>query len=349
MSAKIGKLTSNEISTFCRQMSLLLKAGIAPADGIELLSQDTKDASAQKLFESINQVLRSGEKFHVALEMSEAFPDYLIHMVSIGEESGNIDTVMESLADYYDREENIESSIKSAVSYPLIMVFMMLIVVMVLITKVLPIFNQVFAQLGTSLSGFAQSLLNLGNTLNKYSIVLIVILVLIAAAFIYFSSTPSGKANFKKLMRKFGPTKKLLRDIEIERFASGMVLTLTSGMDTYEGLALVKKLADSDEMKEKIETCRNMLLDGDSFPEALEKTDIFTSFYSQMISVGFKSGSMDQAMQQVSERIEKDTEKKIYSLISVLEPTLVIILSVIVGMILLSVILPLMGIMTTIG
>jgi type IV pilus assembly protein PilC len=128
-----------------------------------------------------------------------------------------------------------------------------------------------------------------------------------------------------------------------------MVLTLTSGMDTYEGLALVKKLADSDEMKEKIETCRNMLLDGDSFPEALEKTDIFTSFYSQMISVGFKSGSMDQAMQQVSERIEKDTEKKIYSLISVLEPTLVIILSVIVGMILLSVILPLMGIMTTIG
>ena len=150
-------------------------------------------------------------------------------------------------------------------------------------------------------------------------------------------------------MRKFKPTRKLLQDIEIERFASGMVLTLSSGMDTYEGLSLVQKLADSDEMKDKIEKCRELLLDGDSFPEALEKTDIFTSFYSQMISVGFKSGSMDQAMKQVAERIEKETEKKIYSLISILEPTLVIILSIIVGMILLSVILPLMGIMTTIG
>ncbi len=345
---KLGKLKSNEISTFCRQMSLLLRAGIAPEDGIQLLSQDTKDPSAKQLFDAITQVLQSGEKFHVALGMTEAFPNYVINMITIGEESGHMDTVMESLSDYYDREENIESNIKSAVSYPLIMVFMMLIVVLVLITKVLPIFQQVFAQLGTSMSGFAQSLLNLGNALNKYSVVMVIILVAIAAAFIYFSS-PTGKENFKKVMKKFGPTKKLLQDIEVERFASGMVLTLSSGMDTYEGLALVKKLSGSDEMKEKIETCRTMLLDGDSFPEALEKTNIFNAFYSQMISIGFKSGSMDEAMKQVSERIEKDTEKRIYSLISVLEPTLVIILSVIVGMILLSVILPLMGIMSTIG
>jgi type IV pilus assembly protein PilC len=150
-------------------------------------------------------------------------------------------------------------------------------------------------------------------------------------------------------MRKFALTRKLMHDIELERFASGMVLTLSSGMDTYEGLGLVKKLSSDDDMKDKIEKCKELLLDGDSFPEALEKTNIFTSFYAQMVSVGFKSGSMDQAMRQVSERLEKDTERRIYSLISILEPTLVIILSLIVGMILLSVILPLMGIMTTIG
>ena len=208
------------------------------------------------------------------------------------------------------------------------MVFMMLIVVLVLITKVLPIFEQVFAQLGTSMSGFAQSLLSLGNALNRYSIILVAVLVILAACFLYFSS-PAGRGNFKKLMRKFALTRKLMHDIELERFASGMVLTLSSGMDTYEGLGLVKKLSSDDDMK--------------------EKTNIFTSFYAQMISVGFKSGSMDQAMRQVSERLEKDTERRIYSLISILEPTLVIILSLIVGMILLSVILPLMGIMTTIG
>ena len=342
-------LNSSEISSFCRQMSLLLRAGIAPQDGVDILLEDTPDKSAQKILTSLAQVLHSGEKFHVALEMSGVFPEYVVHMVNIGEESGNMDVVMESLADYYDREENIESSIKSAVSYPLIMVFMMLIVVLVLITKVLPIFEQVFAQLGTSMTGFAQSLLNLGNALNRYSIVMVMILVLFAACFFYFTKAVNGRENFRKLLKAFGPTKKLMSDIETERFASGMVLTLSSGMDTYEGLSLVKKLVSDDAMKEKIEECRNLLLDGDSFPEALQKSGLFSSFYSQMISVGFRSGSMDQAMKQVSERIESGTRKRIYALISVLEPTLVIILSLIVGMILLSVILPLMGIMTSIG
>ena len=345
----VKKLSNYEISSFCRQMALLIKAGISPAEGIEILMQDTHDKSATKLLGQISQVLLSGEKFHIALEMSGVFPDYMIHMVTIGEESGTLDTVMESLAEYYEREEAISSSIKSAISYPLIMVFMMLIVVLVLIIKVLPIFEQVFAQLGTNMSGFSQSLLNVGNLLNRYSFVMIIILVIIAGLFFFFSATTKGKDLFKKLLAKFKVTKKLIQELESARFASGMVLTLSSGMDTYEGLSLVNKLVESDEMKKKIEECRNLLIDGDSFPEALEKSNIFSSFYSQMVSVGFKTGSMDEAMKQIAKRFETETERKIYSLISVLEPTLVIVLSIIVGMILLSVILPLMGIMTTIG
>ncbi len=347
--SSVVHLSNYEISSFCRQMSLLIKAGISPAEGIEILKQDTHDSSAQKLLDSISQVLMSGEKFHIALEMSGAFPEYLIHMVTIGEESGSLDTVMNSLAEYYEREENISSSIKSAVSYPLIMVFMMLVVVVVLITKVLPIFEQVFAQLGTNMSGFSQSLLDFGNLLNRYSIIMVIFLAVIALLFIFFTSTTKGKDLFKSFLGKLHITKKLMQDLESARFASGMVLTLSSGMDTYEGLSLVNKLVETNEMKDKIENCRNLLIEGDSFPEALAKSNIFSSFYSQMVSVGFKSGSMDSAMQQIADRFEKETERKIYSLIAILEPTLVIVLSIIVGMILLSVILPLMGIMTTIG
>lgn len=343
------KLNNYEIASFCRQMALLMKAGITPSDGIDILMEEQNDPAARKILSSISQVLTSGEKFHVALNMSGVFPDYVIHMVTIGEESGNIDVVMDSLADYYEREDSIQANIKNAVSYPLIMVFMMLIVILVLVIKVLPIFEQVFAQLGTNMSGFSQSLLNAGNILNKYSIVFVGILVLLALLFFYYSYTTGGKKAFGRLMGKFRPTKKLLEELESERFASGMVLTLSSGMDTYESLSLVKRLVETDAMKKKIETCSTLLLDGDSFPEALEKSKIFTSFYSQMVAVGFKSGSMDKAMKQIAERFEHETERKIFSLISVLEPTLVIIMSIIVGMILLSVILPLMGIMSTIG
>ena len=346
---KVKKLTSYEIASFCRQIALLMKAGISPAEGIDILMEDSSDASGKKILSSISQVLSSGEKFHVALNMSGVFPEYVVHMVTIGEESGNMDVVMESLADYYEREDNIRSNIKSAVSYPLIMIFMMLAVVLVLVIKVLPIFDQVFAQLGTNMSGFSQSLLNAGNLLNKYSAVLVIIIAAIALLSIYIYFTDQGKNAFKKLLFHMRFTKKVMEELESERFASGMVLTLSSGMDTYEGLSLVKKLVQTESMKKKIEDCRTLLLDGDSFPEALEKSKIFTSFYSQLISVGFKSGSMDRAMKQIADRFEHETERKIFSLISVLEPTLVIVLSIIVGMILMSVILPLLGIMTTIG
>ncbi len=183
---KSVKLNNYEIASFCRQMALLIKAGISPAEGIEILIQDSHDSTAQRLLGQISHVLQSGEMFHVALEMSGSFPDYMVHMVTIGEESGSLDTVLNSLADYYEREEAISSSIKSAVSYPLIMVFMMLVVVIVLIMKVLPIFQQVFAQLGTNMSGFAQSLLNMGNILNGYSAVTVILLVILACLFIFF-------------------------------------------------------------------------------------------------------------------------------------------------------------------
>ena len=342
-------LNSYEITGLCRQMALLLKADISPLEGTQSLLQDSYDNSGKKLLEELTHILSHGEKFHVALNMTGVFPDYVIHMVTLGEETGTLDTVMDSLADYYEREDNIKSGIKSAVSYPLIMVFMMIVVVLVLIIKVLPIFDQVFAQLGTGMTGFSQSLLNMGKVLSRYSFLTVAVLVIIAVSFIFFSSTLRGQKLFQRILRHFGPTKKLLREIDSERFASGMVLTLSSGMDTFEGLSLVHKLVDSKEMKSKIEKCRSLLIEGENFPDALEKAGIFSSFYSQMVSVGFKSGSMDVAMRQIAKRYEKETQRKIYSLISIVEPTLVIVLSLIVGMILLSVILPLMGIMSTIG
>ena len=108
---------------------------------------------------------------------------------------------------------------------------------------------------------------------------MVAILVIIAFLFIFFSSTDNGKKLFKKILSKFVSTRKLMQELESARFASGMVLTLSSGMDTFEGLSLVGKLVETDEMKKKVENCRNLLLEGDSFPEALEKSNIFTSFF----------------------------------------------------------------------
>ena len=343
------KLTDYEISVFCRQMAILLKAGISPSESVDIMLQDFEFEGDNSILETIQQILGSGEKLHIALQMSGAFPGYVIHMVSIGEESGSLDLVMDSLADYYELEEEIRSNISSAISYPLIMIGMMLVVIIVLITRVLPIFGQVFAQLGTSMNSFSESLMKLGNLLNRYSALFIILLCIIALICLYFTKTQSGKKRFHNIGLHIPPIKKLYDEIATTRFANGMVLTLSSGMDTYEGLRLVSNLVESDDMVAKIDQCRTLIAEGSSFPEALQSTGILNRFYTRMISIGFQAGSMDLVMKQIAKRYSDETQRKIYNFISIIEPTLVIILSLVVGMILLSVILPLMGIMSSIG
>ncbi|MBE5860222.1 MAG: type II secretion system F family protein [Butyrivibrio sp.] len=343
------KLTNYEISVFCRQMAVLIKAGITPAEGIDIMLQDFQFEGDEDMLKTIRQILGSGEQFHIALQMTGVFPVYVINMLAIGEESGNLDLVMDSLADYYEQEATIRQNINSAISYPIIMIGMMLVVIIVLITKVLPIFGQVFAQLGTEMNSFSSSLLTLGTVLNRYSFIFILLLILLLAIAIFCSQVPKGKKMFRSFAMHIPPLRKIYEEVATARFANGMVLTLSSGMDTYEGLRLVQNLVESPELSEKIASCRNLIADGDNFPDALHKTGILNTFYSRMVLIGFQSGSMDTIMKQIARRQAEETQRKMYSFIAILEPTLVIVLSLIVGVILLSVILPLMGIMSSIG
>jgi type IV pilus assembly protein PilC len=229
------------------------------------------------------------------------------------------------------------------------MITMMLVVIIVLISKVLPIFNQVFIQLGSEMNSFSQGLMNIGNIINRSSIGIIVFLVICVILYFISIKTSFGKALSRKFFVSSIFTKNFANHIAAGRFASGMALTLESGLDTYHSLDMVAELVDNPNVAKQIKDCKANVTSGDNFSEALTKSGIFSNLYIRMISVGFKTGSLDVVMRKIADHYDKETEKKIHSVISVLEPTLVISLSVIVGMILLSVILPLMGIMSSIG
>ena len=140
---KKQKLLSNaEIASFCRQTALIIQAGITPSEGMDILIHDTISKEGKELLQAIGDSCREGNYFYQALESSEVFPNYVVRLTALGEESGNLDSVLLSLAQYYEREENISESIRSAITYPLIMILMMFVVILVLIVKVLPIFRQ---------------------------------------------------------------------------------------------------------------------------------------------------------------------------------------------------------------
>ena len=347
---KDRKLLSNEeIASFCNQAAMLFQAGIPPVESINIMLEDVKSSGGKELLTQILEVCSQGEPFYRALESTGVFPDYVINMLALGEESGNLDVCMLSLAAYYEKEQNISDSIKGAVTYPFIMIAMMVVVIFVLISKVMPIFQQVFIELGSEMTGFSASLLKLGSSLNRYSVVFLVIICVLGALYLFATKTASGKRSFTRFLTVFPLTKRFYESVACERFASGMALTLSSGMDTFSGLDMVSSLVGNKKMQEKIELCRQSLEKGDNFAEALSSSGIFNHLHSQMVGVGFKSGNIDIVLKKIADSYEKETDRRIQSIVSVLEPTLVIILSVIVGLILLSVILPLMGIMASIG
>lgn len=344
-----GKPFSNmEVSSFCGQIALILKSGISSIEGITIMLEDASSADEKQILEAILDHIQETGSMYQALKGTGLFPSYLLHMVQIGEETGTLDEVMTALSEHYDREDSISKSIKNAVTYPLIMAGMMVVVIIVLLVKVMPIFNQVFIQLGTEMTGFSRTLMNLGNTINQYSIVFIIILVVIVGLVLYGTKTAGGKRTFRTLGYKFKFSRAIYEEIAACRFASGMALTLSSGLNPERSMELVTALNEDPGFQQKIDNCQTLVNEGSDLSDALHSSGIFTGMYARMASIGGKTGSMDQVMDQIAGLYQDDIDNRMNNALAVLEPTLVIALSLIVGIILLSVMLPLMGIMSSI-
>lgn len=344
-----GQLTAPEVSAFCAQISLILKAGISMQDGIAIMCEDTTDRDGREILQTISDRVELGEPLYQALAAGKKFPKYVVDMVEIGEASGRLDQVMDSLCDYYDRQESITQSIKSAVTYPLVMVFMMLLTISVLVIKVLPIFSQVFQQLGNEMSASAQGLLAFGTMLGNVAMIVLIVLVVAVAVMLLLRVTPGGRRWLSDFSGRFFLTRDISAKMASGRFASAMSLTMASGLDVDQSLEMVERLVDNRQITAKVAKCRELLDNGSSFADALVASEIFSGVNAKMVTVGIHSGATDQVMSRIADRYEDEVTGKISHILSILEPTLVAILSVIVGVILISVMLPLMGIMSSIG
>lgn len=343
------QLNKIEIAAFCEQMAMIINAGITPKDGLELMLSDAKDKGTIAILESILEISRQGETFSTCIKDCGHFPAYVVNMISLGEETGMLDDVLIALDKYYEHEEEVSDNIRSAVTYPIIMIIMMMLIVLILITKVLPMFNQVFVQLGTQMSGVAASLLALGQSIQTYSWACMLTLAGVLVLMLVFVKTSWGREMWNRFLIIFPPTKAFQRDVAYGRFARGMSLTLSSGMRIYPALDLVDELVENKHVAKEVENLKQFIVDGFNFSESLSKAGIFSHLYSRMIFIGVKSGNVDVVLDKIATLYEDDTDKRLRNFISILEPTLVIFLSLVVGLILLSVILPLLGVMSTMG
>ena len=341
MFRKNNIMAEAEISAFCKQINMIVKAGLPTYYGISILHEEEKDPTTKALLGQIYEPMELGASLHEALSQTKAFPEYMLQMIHIGEQTGRLEEVLDSLTVYYEREAQIREGIKRAVTYPLVMSVMMLAVIVVIITNVVPIFADVYAELGSDLAGSAKLLMDISTFLNQNLLAILGVFIVVGILLIILSQTPAGKQFLSK--RGFA------RSLAASRLANCLYLALASGLDTDEGLDLAEKLVDNSHLEAAIRRCKELIKEGQGFSSALLASGCFSEMHSSIITIGYKTSAMDDVMLNISKAYEEETDAKLQHFVSVLEPTLIIILSFFIGLILVSFLLPLLGIMSSIG
>ena len=343
-------MSDEYVSSFCLEMSLLLHAGIGIEDGLYLLIEDEKDKKAKKLLNSLADLLAEGKPFSEALRETDGFPKYVGDMIETGEQSGRLEQSFQALSEYYDRQVQLTSQIRSALLYPVILMVLMFVIIVVLLVKVLPIFNQVYEQLGGTMGGTAKMLLNLGDWIGKAMPVLCIVIgaIAVVAAVVGCSKRARGfvVGIYKRLFGNHGITRRLGE----ARFASAMAMGMLSGLNTEDAFRTAMLFQDAvPKTMKRYEKCLQMLEAGEPMAKCFRENRILDAAFCRILDLGAKSGTSDTAMEEISRRMDDRVQLEIERKVGKIEPTIVIITSILVGIILIAVMLPLINIMSSIG
>ena len=337
--------SAEEISVFCEQVSLILSANIPLYEGMETLESDYKGSACETAFSVMNERMRESGSLAEAIDASGVFPEYMVGMVRVGEEAGQLDAVMRSLAQHYMHEAQIRASAVNAVRYPLTLMGVMLLVIAVLVLQVMPVFEKAFTSLSGGLNGASAAMMRVGQTAGL--VLLAVMLILMGACMAAILLVRSGKyPQMKEKLMSVKPLARLNRLMTAQRFASIMAMLLGSGFPMEQALEMMETVYDSAKAKALMRATGERILGGETIASVIEATALFDPLYLRMIRVGFAAGQADEALAKVAKLQTQEIDDAMNRMIALIEPVLVIALSAMIGALMLSVMMPLAGILS---
>ena len=343
------KFNSDEVAMFCEQISMLLHGGISLYEGTYMLYTEMEDAATKEVLRQVDEGVQQNVPLYKALEATGAFPEYMIHMVYVGEKTGRLEDVMKSLSEYYERDSRVKAGIRSAIAYPMILFAVMACIMVVLAWKILPMFERMFDELSSDVADATENVLSVGLSAGRTIAVVICILFVIVILVILWSRTASGSKLLGRLVNVFGPTRRLMLQMATGKFVSSMSLMLASGMDIRDGLEREQSSCDNDTVRERITECIRLYDEGAPIDEAVSRSGLIVGMEARLITVAAKTGSTDTAFERLSEQYNDSTSASLAKMTTVVETVLVVVLSVMVGAVLLAVMLPLVSMISSIG
>ena len=335
-----------ELAALFSNLKLVYHSGISLNEGLEILIKNADAVDVREQLIAVKKACARGIALSNALEKTGKIPPYAISLITIAAETGRMDVTMEHLQLYYEKRDVLGQNIRSATVYPLSMLFMVFLVVIALLTKALPVFEQVFSQLGFRMTGLAGALYGIGSVLNQYTLILVSVLIYIAIMCLLMRITPQGRSIARRLFETSIFTKKLAEKLSLQRFALAMSAMLNSGIDWDQAIELAEPLMTNDRVCVQVKGIKEAMKKGSPFQTALESSALFPGRTMALIAMGIQTGTASDAFQMIGESIASETEKRMDRMVAMIEPAMVCIMCILVGVVLLSVMLPMMGILT---
>ncbi|MBS4540013.1 type II secretion system F family protein [Clostridium sp. D2Q-11] len=345
-----SKVKSKDISIFARQFYAMLNSGITILTIVDILRKQTTNKKLRKAVAEIHEDLQKGLTFSESmLKQKDTFPDLFINMVMAGENTGNLDIMMEKMADHYEKENKINNKVRSAMIYPIILSVVSIFVVIFLLTVVMPTFVSMFEGSGVPLPGPTKALLAVSYTIRDLWYILVILLLILAFSLKKYKSTDRGRYVLDKLKLRIPVLNNTLKMIMTSRFTRTLALLQTSGISLMESLDLVSNVLGNKVGSEFIGHAQDEIKKGNTLGNVMEGTNLFPPMVSVMVNVGEESGALDDILNKTADFYDEEVESAIEKFTSLLEPIMIIVMAIIIGSIVIAMVLPMFDMINTIS
>ncbi|HEY8892278.1 MAG TPA: type II secretion system F family protein [Clostridium sp.] len=340
------KLKDAELSGFCGQLAIILDAGVNILKGLEVMEAQMKDKNMRKIIGNIHTSVKRGNMLGKAMEATGAFPELLHDMVTSGELSGNMDSMLFNMETYYEREANIKNKVKAASVYPIMLLGSAVGMIVFFNFFIFPEIKDLFAD-AASLPFITKVLIGSLGYLNSHPIQILISIVAFVLFFRYLFSLKTMRYwqdGITLKMPAIGPVK---RDIIIARFSRSMALFLKSAVPILSIIDSLKLIVDNFYIAEKLEKVRDDMVNGSTIADAFEAQGVFEPMVIQMMKVGEETGKLDDSLYKLAEIYDKKAEIGITKLMAMIEPAFTLVVGVFVAVIILAMAMPIMNMTST--
>ncbi len=344
------KVKTEIFTVFCRQLATMYKAGISLVEAVRILGEQTESKTFKKILVDVAEEMQRGTQFSVASGSHPSiFSTVFISMVRAGEASGNLDEMLDRLAKFFEKEHNTKEKVKSAMIYPTIMGVMASVVVTIMMIFVIPKFVANFEAMGIELPLPTKVVIAISEWIQLYWYLVPFMLITPKLLVRLLKKHPKGYYAIDYLKLKVPVFGKLQHKQAIARFSRTFSSLFAAAIPLLQAMTIVAKVVDNVVIAKIIEESREGLRSGQSIAEPFRKTWIFPPMVVQMMAIGEKSGSLDSMLEKVADFYENDVDTMADRLKSLLEPLMIVFLTLIVGGIVLSIMLPMFKLMENIG